>query len=127
MGTLADAVQSVGIAADERAAETEALRRLPDDLAAQLVSTQLFRAWVPTRYGGAETDLLAVLDAIEALSFHDGATGWCGMIGATTSLTSGRLTPAWAETIYGDPLAVTGGYAMPAAKATTVDGGGLRV
>jgi len=123
MGTLLDAVHDVGLEADRRAQETEELRRLPDDLAASLVASQLFRAWVPARYGGAETDLLTVLDAIEELSFHDGATGWCGMIGATTSLMSGRLEPTWAQTIYGDPLAVTGGYALPAGTARPVDGG----
>lgn len=127
MATLVEAVHAVGVEADRRASETESLRRLPDDLAAQLVATQLFRGWVPKRYGGAESDLLTVLDAIEALAYHDGATGWCGMIGATTSLTSGRLPAEWAETIYGDPLAVTGGYALPAGTARPVEGGGFQV
>jgi alkylation response protein AidB-like acyl-CoA dehydrogenase len=118
-----EAVEAVGREADALAGETEALRRLPDDLAAGLVRSGLLRAWVPTTLGGGGADVATVLDAIEALAWHDGATAWCGMIGATTSLTAGRLDPRWAAEIYGDPLAVTGGYAMPAGRARAVDGG----
>ncbi|MDQ1394915.1 MAG: hypothetical protein QOG64_174, partial [Acidimicrobiaceae bacterium] len=55
-GALVDAVRVVGPQADRRAAETEALRRLPDDLVADLVRTGLLRAWVPATYGGGGAD-----------------------------------------------------------------------
>jgi alkylation response protein AidB-like acyl-CoA dehydrogenase len=116
-------VEAVGREASGRAAEIESLRRLPDDLAASLRDTGMFRAWVPAAYGGDQTDALTVLDAIEALSFHDGSTGWCGMIAATTSLTAAFLPPPFAQEIFGDPLAVTGGFAMPAGRGTPVEGG----
>ena len=116
-------VRTVGEQADARAREIEELRRLPDDIASALVDTGLFRAWVPARYGGAEADVPTVLDAIEELAFHDGSTGWCGMIGATSALAAAYLPPDWGEKIYGDPRAVTGGYAMPAGRARPVDGG----
>lgn len=74
-------------------------------------------------YGGPDLDLLEVLHAIEELAYHDGSTAWCGMIAATTSLMSGLLPPEWARHIYGDPTAVTGGYAMPVGSALPVDGG----
>lgn len=121
--TLVERVELVGRDASERAAETEQLRRLPDDIAAALRDTGMFRAWVPARYGGDESDAMTVLDAIEALSFHDGATGWCGMIGATTSMTAAFLPPEFAQQIYGDPNAVTGGFAMPAGRGVPVEGG----
>jgi alkylation response protein AidB-like acyl-CoA dehydrogenase len=119
-------VEDVGELASARAVEGEARRRLPDDVAAAIVSSGLLRAWVPARYGGEEVGALEVLDAIEALAFHDGAAGWCGMIGATTALTSAYLPPEWADLIYGDPAAVTGGFALPAGEGRRVDGG-LRV
>ena len=119
-------LERVGSEADRRAAETEALRRLPDDLAAMVVDTGLLRQWVAARYGGAEADIPTVLDAIETLAFHDGSTAWFAMIGATTGLASGYLPEHWAHTIYGDPRAVTGGFAMPSGSALPVDGG-LRV
>jgi alkylation response protein AidB-like acyl-CoA dehydrogenase len=120
---LHDAVRRVGVEADRRSAEAEVIRRLPDDLAASLVDLGLFRAWVAKRYGGWELPLTPVLDAIEELSWHDGATGWCAMIGATSSLACGYLDPAWATEIYGPHRAVTGGYAMPAVPARPVEGG----
>jgi alkylation response protein AidB-like acyl-CoA dehydrogenase len=120
---LLERVEAVGVEASGRATEIEDLRRLPDDLASALRDTGLFRAWVPKTYGGEEVDALTVLDAIEALSFHDGATGWCGMIAATTSLTAAFLPPAFAQEIFGDPLAVTGGFAMPAGRGVPVEGG----
>lgn len=123
MGDLIERVEAVGRDASSRAGEIERLRRLPDDLAGALRDTGMFRAWVPARYGGDESDAMTVLDAIEALSFHDGATGWCGMIAATTSLTAAFLPPEHAQRIYGDPDAVTGGFALPAGRATPVDGG----
>jgi alkylation response protein AidB-like acyl-CoA dehydrogenase len=120
---LLERVEAVGREASGRAAEIEDLRRLPDDLASALRDTGMFRAWVPARYGGDEADALTVLDAIEALSFHDGATGWCGMIGATTSLTAAFLPSSFAQEIFGDPQAVTGGFAMPAGRGVPADGG----
>lgn len=123
VSSLLDAVEEVGRLASSRATETEVLRRLPDDVAAALVASGLLRAWVPSAYGGGGAGAQEVLDAIEALAFHDGATAWCGMIGATTSLTSGYLSSEWGERIYGDPLAVTGGFAMPAGVGRRVEGG----
>jgi len=117
------AIEAVGRQADARAAETEGLRRLPDDLAAALVGTGVFRLCVPRRYGGAEAQLLETIEAIERLSYHDGSTGWCAMIGATTGLTAAFLPPQFAREIYGDPAAVTGGYALPAGSALPVEGG----
>ena len=45
------------------------------------------------------------------------------MIAATTSLISGHLSEAWAETIYGDPGAHTGGFAAPVGRARPVADG----
>lgn len=117
-------MRDLGGQAAKRAAEIEATRRLPDDMAAALVDTGMFRAWVPAGpCGGDQLDVLTVLDAIEELSYGDGSTGWCAMIGATSSLASGYMAPEWAERIFGDPRAVAGGYAMPAGTAVPVDGG----
>jgi alkylation response protein AidB-like acyl-CoA dehydrogenase len=102
------------------------LRRLPDELAAGLVGSGLPRSLVPARYGGGEHALQDVLDAIQALAYHDGSTAWCAMIAATTGLTAARLPAEFAERIHGDPASVTGGFAMPAGTGDVVDGG-LRV
>jgi alkylation response protein AidB-like acyl-CoA dehydrogenase len=117
----------VGVAADERWQEADALRRLPSDIAADLIATRIFQAWVPSAYGGDQRDVRVVLDAVEEASYWDGSLGWCAMIGATTALVSAHLPADHAAAIYGDPGSCTGGYAMPAGRARPVDGGGLRV
>jgi len=116
-------IEALGRQADARASETERLRRLPDELAAALVGAGVFRLCVPRRYGGGEAHLLEVLEVIERLAYHDGSTGWCAMIGATTGLTAALLPPDFAREIYGDPGSVTGGYALPVGAAVPVEGG----
>ena len=116
-------LEQVAQGAGQRADEIEQLRRLPGDLVDDLVATGVFRTWVPQRYGGQGGDVAALLDAIETVAYHDGATGWCVMIGGTTALLSGFLPPTFAEQIYGPRDAVTGGFAAPAGTARAVDGG----
>src|SRR5207244_3081145 len=67
-----------------RGDEIEDARRLPDDLVESLRDSGLFRLCVPAAYGGLEADVLDFVGAIEELSYADGSSGWCVMIGATT-------------------------------------------
>jgi len=120
-------LEAVARRAGARSDEIEQARQLPHDLVDDLIDTGVFRMWVPQVYGGIETDVAAVLDAIETVAYHDGSTGWCVMIGATSGLVSGFLDPRWGAHIFGDPRAVTGGFAMPSGAAVPQDGGGLRV
>lgn len=110
-------VEELGRLADERATEIETLRRLPDDLAAGLRAAGFGRAFAPVEIGGGEWTVTESVDAIERLAWFDGATAWCGMIAATTSLLGGFLAPEWAEEIYGSPDAHTGGFAAPVGRA----------
>ena len=121
--SLLDRVDELGRAASGRAREIEAARQLPPDLAADLIATGIARAWAPASCGGLDVSLQEGLDAIEALAYHDGSTGWCGMIAATTSLTAAFLPTAHADAIFGDAGACTGGFAMPAGRARRVEGG----
>ena len=82
---------------------------------------------MPEAYGGTERPLADVLRDIESTSYHDGSTGWCVMIGATSSLLSGFLPERWGREIYGNPATVVGGYAMPQGTARALPGGGLEV
>lgn len=107
----------LGRRADELADETEALRRLPDELARGLRELGLARAMAPREVGGGECPVADVVDAVERLAYHDGATAWCGMIAATTSLIAGHLPERWAEEVYGDADAHTGGFAAPVGRA----------
>ena len=116
-------IEDLGRQADRLAPETEAARRLPNELAQGLRDVGFPRAMVPVELGGGEWTIAEAVDAIERLAYFDGATAWCGMIAATTSLISGHLDAEWAETIYGDPGAHTGGFAAPVGRARAVEGG----
>ena len=120
-------LEPVAIEAGKRSGEIETARRLPRDLVDALIDTEVFRLWVPEDYGGIQTDVHTLLRAIELASYHDGATGWCVMIGATTALNAGRLPRHHAQTIYGDPRAVTGGFGRPAGEGRLTEDGGLVV
>lgn len=119
-------IEGLGTQADLRSSEIEALRRLPDDLAVGIRQLGFARAMAPRELGGGEWTVAEAVDSIEQLAYWDGATAWCAMIAATTSLISGSLTESWAETIYGDPDAHTGGFAAPVGRAH-VSGDGLEV
>jgi alkylation response protein AidB-like acyl-CoA dehydrogenase len=105
----------------DRAADTEAQRRLPADLAAELAQAGLFRMLVPTSLGGAEVDVATLFTTLEQLGRADAATGWCVMIGGTTALISAWLPMEHAREIWADPGVITGGVFAPMGRAT-VDG-----
>lgn len=122
-----DELDVVAARAGERSAEIEQLRRLPTDLVDELVAAGAFRLAVPTTYGGGGATAAELLDAIEATSYHDGATGWCVMIANTTALGAYLLPAEHAREVYAAPEAVTGGFAMPGGRAVLQDDGSLRV
>lgn len=60
----------------ERASRAEALRRMPDETFADLVTSGLFRITQPRRFGGSELPLPYAFDIINQLSQGCGSTGW---------------------------------------------------
>lgn len=110
-------------AAEKFASEGEALGRLHPEVVTALTEAGILRRWAATEVGGEAASVSDGLRTIEATSRADGAAGWCVMIANTTALTSHRIRSDWADTIYRDPAACTGGYGMPAGTATLVDGG----
>ncbi|OWY60241.1 hypothetical protein B7486_70225, partial [cyanobacterium TDX16] len=125
--TSTSTIDEVAARAGARSAEIERLRRLPDDLVADLVAAGAFRLTVPATYGGPEAGAADLLDAIETTSYHDGATGWCVMIANTTALAAHLLPPEHAREVFASPQAVTGGFAMPGGRAVLQPDGSLRV
>lgn len=117
---------SVLAIADGRSVDGEKSRQLHPEVFLALAESGILRGWVAEEFGGRGAPVTEVLADIEAVSAADGAAGWSVMIGNTTALNSHRLSADWAEHIYGDPMGFTGGFGMPAAVGTVVDGG-LRV
>ncbi|MGH1489235.1 MAG: acyl-CoA dehydrogenase family protein [Acidimicrobiales bacterium] len=120
-------LETAAAAASLRSNEIEDLGRLPSDIVESLIDSGVFRLWIPTKHDGYQADIQTGLQAIERASYHDGAVGWCVMIGCTTSLRSGYLPEEVATEIYGDPRAVTGGFGRPSGTGVVTADGGLRV
>lgn len=105
-----------------RAAEAEAARRLPADLAHDLALAGLFRMTVPAEFGGGETDgsnatAQTFFDVIETIGAADAAAGWCTMIASTTALAAAWLPRHHAEAMFSDPAGISGGVFAPLGKA----------
>lgn len=126
MTTVIDTIRSIGPTLAARSVEIEAQRGLPSDVVDLVRPTGAFRMYVPQDLGGPGVTAWESLQVLEELGYHDGATGWCAMIGSTTSLMASLLPDPHATDIFGDPDGIAGGFAMPNGRAVPVDGG-LRV
>lgn len=108
----------------QRATDIEAARRLPQDLAARMAAAGLFRALVPTRYGGGQVHPSEFFDAVMATAEADGSVGWCLMIGASTGLLAATLADDAARaTFAANPDAIVTGVTAPMGRAEAVPGG----
>lgn len=123
---MLEAVKEIGPAIATRSGEIERERGLPLDVVDLVKPTGAFRLYVPDDLDGPGVTAWESLQVIEELAYHDSAVGWCSMIGSTTSLMSSSLPDKFAQEIFGSRDAIAGGFAVPAGRATPVDGG-LRV
>ena len=112
---VARSLYPVLAAASER---IEAARRLPDDIAATLKASRLFRLCVPKRYAGLEASPVELVTSIAEVARADGSAGWCVAIGSTSGLLAAYLPEEDAAEIYGsDPESVAGGVFAPKGRA----------
>ncbi|MFN7055752.1 acyl-CoA dehydrogenase family protein [Hyphomonas sp.] len=109
-----------------RAAEMEAVRRLPADLAQKLAEAGVFRMVSPAAFGGLELSPREIVETTEAIAAANASAGWCAMIAATTALNAAYMAPEYAAEIYADPMTITGGVFAPMGRAV-VEGDHYRV
>jgi alkylation response protein AidB-like acyl-CoA dehydrogenase len=86
----------------------------------------LFGLCVPKAYGGGEAHPRVLAAVVEAVARGDGAAGWCVAVQATTGVLAGRLEPAAAKAVFGDPRSIAGGVFAPRGRAVAEAGGALR-
>jgi alkylation response protein AidB-like acyl-CoA dehydrogenase len=122
--TIVEAARDLAELIEAHADDGERVRRLPMPTVKALSDAGLMRMCVPAAYGGPEVDPMTLIEAIEAVSFADGAAGWCSMIASTTSSMAAFLPADSAADIYGDRTSITGGVFAPNGKgvSTSVDG-----
>lgn len=108
-----------------RAAEIEANRFLPQDIATRFAEAGLYRLCVPAEYGGLESHPGELVKVVERIAQADGSAAWCVFIGATSGLVAAFLEPLEAKRIFGDPLTITAGVFAPRGKAVRASEGGM--
>ncbi len=69
----------------EHAPSIERMRRLSDEVIANLKASHAFNLQLATEYGGCAADPLDYLKVIEELSRGDASAGWCAMVGSESS------------------------------------------
>lgn len=107
-----------------RAAETEASRRVPADLLAQLRDAGCFRIIVPRAYGGVGAELAELMRLSEMLARADGSVGWTVMIGAGSWCDLAALPPASFEQLFATgPDVIAAGAFNPSGRIVAEDGG----
>ena len=90
-----------------------------------MASAGLYRMGAPAAYGGLETPPRQMIEAIEAISMADGATGWTLMIGVeTVGIAAAAMDPDTAASLLADrPDVVFSGSINPLGRARRCDGG----
>jgi len=100
-----------------RAAEMEALRRLPDDLADELARRGLLRLLTPASIGGLEVPMAVFFEAIERIARGDASTAWCTFISCTASVLAAYLPKDVSAQAFGSPTARAAGVFAPRGRA----------
>jgi len=81
----------------ERAAETEQLRRPPEDVHRAVDEAGFYRLLMPRRYGGLETDIATYARIWIEMSRGDMSAGWCMCLMANHALQVGSWFPQEAQ------------------------------
>ena len=80
---LLDAVERIGPILQQSGPKSEEAGTLAPEAVQALRDTGMFRLKLPAVVGGAEADPITDMLVLEGLAYHDFASGWCTMVGAT--------------------------------------------
>jgi len=111
----------------ERAARSEALRRIPDETLRDFHEAELFRIHQPRRVGGAELEFAAVVEYGALFARACASTAWNWVNFSAHHMMLGMFPPEAQDEIWGasrDAL-IASSFVFPAGKARKVDGGYL--
>lgn len=125
--TTLEAVRAFRDEVSDRAAETEAARCVPPDLAHRLGATGVFRMFVPSKLGGDPVDPLTAYAIVAELARADASTGWTSMILNTTFFSS-WLEPEVARAILEtEPSSGMAGMFAPIGRTEPAGDGMVRL
>ncbi|SHM60866.1 3-hydroxy-9,10-secoandrosta-1,3,5(10)-triene-9,17-dione monooxygenase oxygenase subunit [Cryptosporangium aurantiacum] len=119
-----DAVRDLLPVLRERAAETEAARRIPAASIQALQETGVLRLLQPNRFGGHETHPVVFYRAVRLIASACGSTGWVTSVLGVHPWHVGLFAEEAQREVWAEDLdtRISSSYA-PQGKATAVDGG----
>ncbi|MFM2278036.1 MAG: hypothetical protein RLZZ444_267 [Pseudomonadota bacterium] len=108
-----DMLQALKAEIRERSGEFQALRHIPIDIVRKFQAVGVYRAFVPTRFGGDNLTPQAFCRLIEDISTADASAGWVASFGVSATYLA-ALPPETYAKIYGaDPNTVFAGAMFP--------------
>jgi alkylation response protein AidB-like acyl-CoA dehydrogenase len=120
---LLDAIQRMAPLIDERRAEFDELRRLPDEVFEAMADAGLFRLWLPRALGGPQLSPFEFMRVVEAASALDGSVGWLVGNGGGMSRVGGYVSKAVAGEWFASPRAFVAAATGSVGTAKAVRGG----
>lgn len=122
--TILANVKALAPAIAARSEEIEKLRRLPDDLVAELKAAGVFRMARSRAKGGPQMSLPQQMRVIEELAYADSSVGWCVKIGADSGLIAEFLPPEVSAELLPHPDTITAGqFTAGRGRLDEVEGG----
>lgn len=109
-----------------RAAEAEAIRRIPESTVAEFKAARLVRVLRPKRYGGYDQSYRTFAHVVRELARGCASTGWCAATWMSQAMTLARYPQVTQDELcLPDPDVIVGTTGVPSGKARPVEGGWL--
>ncbi len=109
---------------ESAAPHSDTARELAPAVVEALHDAGLFRLLIPRAQNGAQLDLAAFVQAVEAIGQADGSAAWCMAQGSGCSFAAAYLAPEAAWQVFGsDPRAVLAWGAGVSGRAVRAPGG----
>ncbi len=109
--------------ARERAQQTEATRRVGDDMIEHMRQADLFRVMQPRVYGGFEYGFDVFAQIVAAIARGCGSAGWVYALLASHQWLIACFSKAAQDEVWQDRNALAAGTYAPVARAVAADGG----
>src|SRR6516162_2208772 len=115
--------RAIAALARERAQQTEADRRVGDDMIERMRQADLLRIMQPRSYGGLEHGFDVFAQVVAAIARGCGSTGWVYALLASHQWLIACFAKEAQDDVWRDRSALVAGTYAPIARAVAVDGG----
>jgi resorcinol 4-hydroxylase (FADH2) len=120
---LLEKAREIAGIARERALETEAARRVSDDMIARMRQDGLFKIMQPQAYGGFEYGFDVMVQVQATIASGCGSTGWVFGLLASQQWLIACFSKTAQDEIWSDRAALSTGTYAPVARAEMANGG----